>query len=189
MAGDWGGCLASLPTTRWLELLEPSLVDERSEITTDVLSLEKEQFVTEVRSQIERALAVLAVEAQQEADMYWASHQLAREDAGEDEQGRIGTRVRIIGKVSLSAEWYRNRFVSAAPNEKKLVFSTYIKKGKNPNYSMANFKNEPQWAQALIAQVESRYVIFRKRAAALSKIRRALCEYEKLLNKTHSDEV
>lgn len=65
---------------------------------------------------------MLAVEAQQEADMYWASHSLAREDAGEDEQGRIGTRVRIIGKVSLSAEWYRNRFVSAAPNEKKLVF-------------------------------------------------------------------
>ena len=46
---------------------------------------------------------MLAVEAQQEADMYWASHNLAREDAGEDEQGRIGTRVRIIGKGSLSA--------------------------------------------------------------------------------------
>ena len=181
--------MASLPTTRWLELLEPSLVDERSEITSDVLSVERERFVTEVRSQIERALAVLAVEAQQEADMYWASHNLAREDASEDEQGRIGTRVRIIGKGSLSAEWYRNRFVSAAPNEKKLVFSTYIKKGKNLKYSMTNFKNEPQWARELIEQVESRYVMFRKRAAAISKVRRALCEYEKLLNRTHSDEV
>ena len=30
---------------------------------------------------------MLTVEAQQEADMYWASHNLAREDAGEDEQG------------------------------------------------------------------------------------------------------
>lgn len=181
--------MASLPTSRWLELLEPALLDERSEITADVLSVEKERFVTEVRSQIERALAVLAVEAQQEADMYWASHNLAREDAGEDEQGRIGTRVRIIGKVSLSAEWYRNRFVSAAPNEKKLVFSTYIKKGRKLNYSMTNFKNEPQWAKDLIERVESRYVMFRARAAALTKVRRALCEYEKLLNKTHSDEV
>ena len=34
---------------------------------------------------------------------------------------------------------------------------------------MTNFKNEPQWAQDLIEQVESRYVMFRKRAAAISK--------------------
>ena len=181
--------MASLPTTRWLELLEPSLVDERSEITADVLSVERERFVTEVRSQIERALAVLAVEAQQEADMYWASHNLAREDASEDEQGRIGTRVRIVKKVSLSVEWYRNRFVSAQPNEKKLVFSTYIKKGKKHEYSMSNFKNEPQWAQELIQQVESRYARIRQRASALAKIRRALNEYDRLLSKTHSDEV
>lgn len=180
--------MASLPTTRWLELLEPSLVDERSEITSDVLSVERERFVTEVRSQIERALAVLAVEAQQEADMYWASHNLAREDASEDEQGRIGTRVRIVGKVSLSAEWYRNRFVSAAPNEKKLVFRHTSRRVK-PQVQYDKLQNEPQWARELIEQVESRYVMFRKRAAAISKVRRALCEYEKLLNRTHSDEV
>lgn len=71
----------------------------------------------------------------------------------------------------------------------RYVFSTYIKKGKNLKYSMTNFKNEPQWARELIEQVESRYVMFRKRAAAISKVRRALCEYEKLLNRTHSDEV
>ncbi|MDU4190474.1 MULTISPECIES: conjugative transfer protein MobI(A/C) [Aeromonas] len=178
-----------LPTARWLELLDPDLEDERSEITADVLAAEREQFVSEVRKQLDHALAVLALEAQQESDMYWSAHNIAREDAGEDEQGRVGTRIRIIRKVTLSVEWYRNRFVSAQPNEKKLVFSTYIKKGKSHKYSMANFKNEPQWAQELIQRVESRYARIRQRASALTKVRRALNEYERLLDKTHSDEV
>ncbi|HDO1192889.1 TPA: hypothetical protein P2Q19_003820 [Aeromonas salmonicida] len=179
----------SLPTMRWLELLDPERLDERSEITADVLAAERTQFVSEVRNQLDHALAVLALEAQQESDMYWSAHNLAREDEGEDEQGRVGTRVRIVKKVSLSVEWYRNRFVSAQPNEKKLVFSTYIKKGKKHEYSMSNFKNEPQWAQELIQQVESRYARIRQRASALAKIRRALNEYDRLLSKTHSDEV
>lgn len=178
-----------LPTTRWLELLDPKLEDERSEITKDVLTAEGQRFVSEMRSQLDHALAVLALEAQQESDMYWSSHKLARVDAGEGEQGRVGTRVRIIGKVSLVAEWYRNRFVGVVPNEKKVVYSTHIPKGKGHTYTMANFKNEPQWAQDLIKQVESRYAGIRQRANALTKIRRALNEYQRLLNKTHSEEV
>ncbi len=100
----------SLPTERWLDLLDPKLEEERSEITEDLLEAEGREFVAEVRSKLDHALAVLAVEAQQEADMYWNAHKSAREEASEDEQGRVGTRVRILG-VSLVAEWYRNRFV------------------------------------------------------------------------------
>lgn len=104
----------SLPTERWLDLLDPKLEEERSEITEDLLEAEGREFVAEVRSKLDHALAVLAVEAQQEADMYWNAHKSAREEASEDEQGRVGTRVRILG-VSLVAEWYRNRFVEQVP--------------------------------------------------------------------------
>ncbi|BGI51706.1 MAG: hypothetical protein HamCj_00590 [Candidatus Hamiltonella defensa (Ceratovacuna japonica)] len=54
---------------------------------------------------------------------------------------------------------------------------------------MSHFKKEPVWAQKLIQQVESRYAALRQRATALAKIRRALNEYERLLNKTHNEEV
>ena len=108
----------SLPTERWLDLLDPKLEEERSEITEDLLEAEGREFVAEVRSKLDHALAVLAVEAQQEADMYWNAHKSAREEASEDEQGRVGTRVRILG-VSLVAEWYRNRFVEQVPGQKK----------------------------------------------------------------------
>ncbi len=81
----------SLPTERWLNLLDPKLEEERSEITEDLLEAEGREFVAEVRSKLDHALAVLAVEAQQEADMYWNAHKSAREEASEDEQGRVGT--------------------------------------------------------------------------------------------------
>ncbi|MGI2124171.1 conjugative transfer protein MobI(A/C) [Shewanella baltica] len=178
----------SLPKSRWLDLLDPKLEEDRSEITEDLLEAEGREFVTELRIKLDHALAVIAVEAQQEADMYWSAHRSAREDASEDEQCRVGTRVRILG-VSLVAEWYRNRFVEQVPGQKKRVLSTHIKKGRGHAYSMTHFKKEPIWAQELIQQVESRYASLRQRATALAKIRRALNEYERMLNKTHNDEV
>jgi hypothetical protein len=186
---NWEGIEVSLPTERWLDLLDPKLEEERSEITEDLLEAEGREFVAEVRSKLDHALAVLAVEAQQEADMYWNAHKSAREEASEDEQGRVGTRVARILGVSLVAEWYRNRFVEQVPGQKKRVLSTHIKKGRGHAYSMSHFKKEPVWAQELIQQVETRYAVLRQRATALAKIRRALNEYERQLNKTHSDEV
>ncbi|ATW34791.1 hypothetical protein BJP43_10360 (plasmid) [Candidatus Williamhamiltonella defendens] len=188
MNRNWEGFQVSLPNVRWLDLLDPKLEEERSEITEDLLEAESRKFVAEVRSKIDHALAVLAVEAQQEADMYWNAHKSAREEASEVEQGRVGTRVRILG-VSLVAEWYRNRFVEQVPGQKKRVLSTHIKKGRGHAYSMTHFKKEPAWAKELIQQVERRYATLRQRATALAKIRRALNEYERLLNKTHNDEM
>jgi len=181
-----GRVKVSLSTKHWLELLDPEREDERSRITEDFLEAEGRRFVAEVRSKLDHALTVLAVEAHQEADMYWNAHNSAREEALAHEQGRVGTRVRIIG-VSLVAEWYQNRFFEQTPGQKKRVLSTYIKKGDSHKYSMSHFKKEPVWAQDLIRQVEGRYAALRKRAAALSKIRRAVAEYERLLNKSHSN--
>ncbi|EFB1672062.1 hypothetical protein FJQ34_06965 [Escherichia coli] len=188
MDRNWEVFEVSLPTERWLDLLDPKLEEKRSEITEDLLEEEGREFVAEIRSKLDHALAVLAVEAQQEADMYWNAHKSAREEASANEQGRVGTRVRILG-VSLVAEWYRNRFVEQVPGQKKRVLSTHIKKGRGHAYSMSHFKKEPAWAQELIQQVEGRYAVLRQRASALAKMRRALNEYERLLNKTHSDEV
>lgn len=161
----------------WGELLSPKSLDDRASITKDDLEAAHRGFVTTSRELLDREIAVLAVEAQQEADAYWAAHRSACEDG---EQGRVGTRVRIIG-TSLTAVWYRNRFVDQGAGEKKRVFSTHIKKGVGDGYSMAHFKGEPDWARYMIKSVESKYVVLRRRAAALGKVRRALAEYERLL--------
>ncbi|MDG2589906.1 hypothetical protein P7M45_23490, partial [Vibrio parahaemolyticus] len=42
----------SLPTERWLDLLDPKLEEERSEITEDLLEAEGREFVAEVRSKL-----------------------------------------------------------------------------------------------------------------------------------------
>ena len=75
----------------------------------ELLDSEHNEFIKNIREQVDHALAVLAVEAQQEADVYWNANRTAQEKGLTNEQCRIGTRVRIIG-VSLVAEWYRNRF-------------------------------------------------------------------------------
>ncbi|ERT13541.1 hypothetical protein, partial [Photorhabdus temperata] len=81
MDRNWEGFEVSLPKERWLDLLDPKLEEKRSEITEDLLEAEGREFVTELRSKLDHALAVLAVEAQQEADMYWNAHRSAREEA------------------------------------------------------------------------------------------------------------
>ena len=84
-------------------LLYSKLEEERSEITEDLLEAEGREFVAEVRSKLDHALAVLAVEAQQEADMYWNAHKSAREEASEDEQGRVGYTGSHLGYHSLQS--------------------------------------------------------------------------------------
>jgi len=172
-----------IPTKKWLQLLDADKEEDRLNITEELLDSENNEFIKNIREQVDHALAVIAVEAQQEADVYWNANRTAQEEGLTNEQCRIGTRVRIIG-VSLVAEWYRNRFFKNDPKQKKKsILSTHIKKGRSNKYSMSHFKKEPNWAQDLIKQIEDRYVILRQRNAALTKIRRAIREYERLLNK------
>jgi hypothetical protein len=173
----------SLPIKSWLELFEKG--DLRAQVSTEDIEREGRVFIAELRERIEKELAVIAVDAQRQADMYWAANKSAIEEAGPDKQGRVGTRVRLLNN-SLVAEWYRNRFIKPELNGGKVkVFSTYLRKGGAFRYPKHYFKKEPQWAQEVIELVENRYVLLRQRANVLSKIRRALAEYERLVDKCY----
>jgi hypothetical protein len=174
----------NLPIETWRNLFEKE--EERSRVPMENLEAEGRAFIAELRARIEKELVVTAVGAQRQADMYWAANKSAREEAGADEQGRAGTRVRIVDST-LVAEWYKNRFIKLQPGgKKKRVFSTYLKKGAALRYPKHYFKEEPQWARAVIELVETRYVLMRQRANVLAKMRRALAEYERLIDKCYS---
>nr|WP_240733400.1 conjugative transfer protein MobI(A/C) [Edwardsiella piscicida] len=177
-----------LPKEKCLELLKVDRAKERGSLLKEDFDTAHSKFVSDIQSACDREFAVLALEAQLEADSYWDMHREARAEARGNEQGRVGTRVRIIG-VSLSLEWYYNRFFDAVLGQKKKVLSTYISKGPGTSHSMSHFKKEPQWAQELIEHVESRYTPIRQRAAALSKIRKAVREYERLTAQSYNKNV
>jgi len=66
------------------------------------------------------------------------------------------------------------------------VFSTYLRKGTAFRYPKHYFRKEPLWAQEVTEVVENRYVLLRQRVSVLSKIRRALAEYERFVNQCYS---
>ena len=174
-----------LSKEQWLERLEAKCEDARAEISLERFESEGRAFVAALGERLDRELVVLAVEAQQQADMYWAANASAREDA-EEEQGRMGTRVRIVGST-LVAEWYRNRFFDRGGGSAR-VLSTYIRKGRASAYDFASFRRLPRWEREVIEVVEGRYAMLRRRAGVLAKIRRALGEYERLLGESYRPE-
>jgi len=107
-----------IPTKKWLQLLDTDKEKDRLNITEEILDSEHNEFIKNIQEQMDHALAVFAIEAQQEADVYWNENRIAQKEGLTNEQCRIGTRVRIIG-VSLVAEWYRNHFFKNDSKQKK----------------------------------------------------------------------
>src|SRR5699024_4958824 len=108
---------------KWSDLLEPGKEDERAQVSIEELERAGREFVATLYARLNNELAAITVEAQQQADIYWAAHRSAREDTKEERQ-RIGTRVRLLNN-SLVAEWYKNRFIKPEiAGGNKRVFST-----------------------------------------------------------------
>lgn len=144
------------------------------------------RFVQIQLNSLDAALAQIIVEAQIEADLYWSVVKSSRDDyTGWDSFCRIGTRITVKGG-SFSAEWYRNRYAPNPGGPAKIVYSTYLRKGKGYSYPMSIFSREPDWVQTQVAATEAQYAKLRERAAALTKIRTAVKVYERLYNKVKS---
>lgn len=174
--------------TVWAELIDPKLEDDRSMVSYEDIEVESRKFAAAVRDLIDNELIVSAVDARKASDAFWESNRSARVDGGPDEQGRFGTRVRIINN-SLVAEWYINRFVgNGAEDTRKRVFSTHIEKGDGFRYPKRKFAKATDWEKKIIESVENRYELLRRRSQVLSKLRRALGEYERLLDKCYKPE-
>ncbi len=118
------------------------------------------------------------VEAQKEADNFWAENQYQRTHGSKEKQGRFGTRVRLVHN-SLQATWYRNRFINKKP------YSIHIRKGRQViRYPEGAFAKANEWGKILIKFIEDRYALLRHRSAALSRLRAVLAEYGRLVGES-----
>jgi len=163
------------------DLLGAKDSSRRDTIRTADLDRESRKGLTSVLSYFQDELGRIALVGQKSADVYWSVVKEARATEDKKNQCMIGTRVRFLGANStFAAEWYRNRFSTSRDGQSRL-YSEYIRKGQGHSYSMSAFKREPLWARQVIEMIEERYSILRQRAEIVAKIRRALTEYEKLL--------
>ncbi|QHS38460.1 conjugative transfer protein MobI(A/C) [Alcaligenes faecalis] len=169
----------------WEHLSRTNETSERDDVTSDELDSVGRTFVQNVRDLVEQELYVVATDARKAADIFWEINQEVRESGVAGEQGYFGTRVRVLNK-SIAATWHKNRFVPG-PGDKKKVFSTHLEKGLGPRYPTKTFKGARDWELEAIQVTEDRYSLLRQRSNALSKIRRALSEYERLLDKCYQE--
>ena len=137
-------------------------------------------YVRTAIAEVEREVALLAAEAQQIASAFWGLAISARKDIPDGKRSYLGTRVRMINGT-LSIEWYRNGISFNSDGTVKSVLSKRINKGLGCSYSKSAFAKEPEWIKESVEIAEKRYSKIRERAAMLTKIKRNLRAYEKLI--------
>lgn len=163
------------------ELLKRDSLEERADVTNKMLKDESFGFLSSVRDLIDRELKAITLDAQKEADVFWATSEYAREMG--EEASYVGTRIRVQGN-SIQCEWYRNRTrPDLGPGKPKRVFSSHIKKGTGLRYKSELFQGEPEWLREAVERAEDKFVNVRLRAKALVDLRRSLKSYEALLGK------
>jgi hypothetical protein len=137
-------------------------------------------YVRTAMAEVEREVALLAAEAQQVASAFWSLAISARKDVPGDKRSFLGTRVRMI-KGTLSIEWYRNGVSFNVDGTVKSVLSKRINKGISCSYPKSAFTKEPEWIKESVEIAENKYSKIRERAAILTKIKRNLRAYDKLI--------
>ena len=164
---------------------------ELDTVTGEMLERESTTFVQTVRQLVDTELYVIATAAQKTADAFWEVHHEVRESGDPKEQGYFGTRARIVDN-SLDAHWVKNTIISQG-NGKKRVQSDHLKR-EDPvtrkvgiRYPASVFKSAKRWEKEMIKVTEDRYVLLRQRSQALSKIRSALAEYDRLVQKCYRE--
>ncbi len=159
----------------WAALMEAKAIAERQQISGQHLAKAAHGWLDQIKALAEDELQRLVVEAQKEADNFWAENHYQRTHGSQEEKGKFGTRVRLIHH-SLQATWYRNHFIHKKP------YSVHIPKGgRAARYPESAFAKANEWEKILIKAVEDRYALLRRRSTALSRLRAVLAEYERLL--------
>lgn len=170
----------------WHFLASSAQPAEREDITGEELDSASRAFVQTLRDCLDHELNVMVTDAKKAADIFWAINHEMRESGNANEQGFFGTRARLVNNT-LSAVWYKNSFAPKAGQTKKTVFSQHLGKGNSPRYPVSTFKSARDWERDAIDVTEDRYALLRQRSKALSKIRAALSEYERLLDKCYRE--
>lgn len=164
----------------WSALMNTEASAARQQVTGQHFAKAARALIDQLKRLTSEELQRLIVEAQKASDDFWAENRYQRTHGRKEEQGRFGTRIRLVHN-SLQAMWYRNYFVEREDGRKQ-PYSTHIRKGiRTVRYPPRSFRRATDWEKVLIQSIEDRYVLLRRRSAALTRLRAAIAQYEGLL--------
>lgn len=153
--------------------------EDRDEIDFEAVA---KSFMLSTAEGVEAQLLLLALEADVIAANFHQTSLTARKEMPKEQQTYLGCRVRIKDS-SLEISWHRNNVIPKEKSKSNIrVLSKHIRKGKSDTYDMSAFQREPTWVQAVIADAEKTFAKLRSRAKILTKIRKAIREYDSLAN-------
>ncbi len=150
--------------TDWAALMEAKAVAERQQMSGQHLAKAARDWLDQMKALAEDELQRLVVEAQKEADNFWAENHYQRTHGSQEEKGKFGTRVRLIHH-SLQVTWYRNYFIRKKP------YSVHIRKGSRAaRYPESAFAKANEWEKILIKLIEDRYALLRRQLSCIEPI-------------------
>lgn len=170
---------------QWEALTNAKEASGRQAVKGQHFAKEARAFIDQIKALSEAELQRLLIEALKAADDFWAENKYQRLNGTKTDQGRLGTRVRLIDN-SIQAVWYKSRFVGRG--SKKQPFSSHISKGRTATrYPPSTFAKGTEWERRIGPQIEDQYERLRRRSAALSKLRAAVVAYERLLAESFAE--
>ena len=143
---------------------------------------------SEVMGWIENKIELIHSEAKVLVDDYWRRLKKEQKNRPASEQGRIGVRIRRRQEsLSFSIEWFR--MASIRQNGKTKPIARYVKKGRGYRYPLDRIlQGEPEWEASLVEELEEEFVDIRRQVDLLGRIRDAVRNYARAIQRTEVPE-
>ena len=132
---------------------------------------------------IEHKVELIHSEAKVLVDDYWRRLKKEQNTRPVSEHGRIGVRIRRREHcLSFSIEWFR--MTSIRQNGKAKPIAQYVKKRRGYHYPLERIlQGEPEWEALLVEELEDEFADIRRQVDLLGKIRDALQNYAKAVQR------
>ena len=142
----------------------------------------------EVMGWIENKIELIHSEARVLVDDYWRRLKKEQKNRPYSEQARIGVRIRRRQEtLSFSIEWFR--MASIRQNGKTKPIARYVKKGRGYRYPLDRIlQGEPEWEASLVEELEAEFVDIRRQVDLLGRIRDAVRNYARAIQRTEVPE-
>ena len=137
---------------------------------------------------IENKIDLIHSEARVLVDDYWRRLKKEQKNRPVSEQARIGVRIRRRQEaLSFSIEWFR--MASIRQNGKTKPIARYVKKGRGYRYPLDRIlQGEPEWEASLVEELEEEFVDIRRQVDLLGRIRDAVRDYARAIQRTEVPE-
>lgn len=168
-------------------LATASTKEERSDITYDVLRVERIDTIQSIKESLNKELHAATLSALQIADSYWEYLSYLQSEQSEGERNSyFSVRVRLDEKRnSLAIAWQKRYPVKGGGKSGRTSNSRHISKGASFRYPKSAFGQIRDWEYSAIEAAEERFEHIRRQVEAIGKLRRSVDALERLVEKSY----